>query len=390
MTTPNDPNPAPDSGLLSEAQLLDWIDGHLSPQEEARLAALSGRIGLSRRIEQMRANKRALTRAGQAAAPAELHDRVIAALEREALLDAPVETPDSIPISTVVFERERTRSRWMHSAAAPLAFAAGLALLVTGAAYWVIASRPPAQHSKLNGPLAINDAPAEPIASPSAPTADATNTMMAAAPAATMEHAPDAGIPGFASEPAPTTMTLASSRKPIDDARALELAREGRLVMRVVADNVKVLGDVERDTTRPTRQREWRLSKDVPAVVAQAVAPSSTPFGFGSRDEFAFASRDALSMLGPKAALNWPAMAMIDRAARVKGTYLADVPVRESTLRAMKSVFADRLNARVIFEELDAPVHTPPRLDAESALWWTRPSARWTDRVSIPVVVEQR
>lgn len=386
MTASKDPNPAPDSGLLSEGQLLDWIDGCLSPEEEARLAALSGRIGLSRRIEEMRANKRALTRAGDAAAPAELHDRVLAALERESLFDAPVEAPEAIPISTVVVERERPRSRWMHSAGAPLAFAAGLALLVSGAAYWVVVSRP-APVSKTGGGVALKSDEADALRPPEERREAQPAMEIASAPV--MEHAPDADLPSLGPATAPT-ITLAAKRKPIDDARALELAREGRLVMRVVADNVKVLADLEHDAARPTSQREWKLSAEVPASVVAAVAPRNVPFGLGTREEFAFASKDALSMIGPRAALTWPVTAMADRGARVKGTYFAEVPVRESTLRAVKSVFADRLNARVVFEELDEPVRAPARLDTDSALWWTRPSSRWTERVSIPVVVEQR
>jgi hypothetical protein len=74
----------------------------------------------------------------------------------------------------------------------------------------------------------------------------------------------------------------------------------------------------------------------------------------------------------------------------VKGTYLADVPARESTLRAVKALLADKLDAKIVFEELGEAVKLPQRLDADSALWWTRPTAKWTQRVSIPVVVEQR
>lgn len=383
MTKARDNNPEPDPGLLSEEQILDWIDGRVSPQDASRLAAMSGRAGLEQRVAQMRANKRALVALGNVSAPRDVHDRVLAALEREALVREG--ESDAIPISTVVFEDEPRRRSWLHSAGAPLALAAGLLLLVSGGVYWIATANK--RPGPVPGPIAMKADQGDPVIENPGPV-DEPPTMIAMTAEATPAHVPDAGVAGIV-EDQPAIM-LAAHSAPIDDTRALELARQGRLVMRVVATNTKGLASLERDVSRPQSGREWKLDSKVSATLAQAVTPKNVPFGLGSRDEFAYASADAMSMLGPKAAFTWPLTAMTDRASRVKGTYLADVPARESTLRAVKALLADKLDAKIVFEELGEAVKLPQRLDADSALWWTRPTAKWTQRVSIPVVVEQR
>ncbi|MFZ4574273.1 MAG: hypothetical protein ACOYN0_07730 [Phycisphaerales bacterium] len=385
MTTGDD-NPRPDRGPVTEEQLLDWIDGRLSAEDGRRLAEASGRPGLELRVAQMRANKRAMAALGAVRAPADVQARVIAALEREALVRG--QAPDPIPISSVIFETESRPSRWMHSPRVPLALAAGLLLAGSVGLYLMTTSRRPS--SPVPGPIASStdatesrEGGATPFASSPVPDPDVIEQAVRVA------HAPDADVPGFVDAEPPRTLA-ASRPRPVDETRAIELAREGRLVMRVVAADTKQLASLTSDARRSRPGREWRLDSAVPPALARAVAPANVPFGLGSRAEFANASADAVRLLGPRAMLTWPVAAMSDRASRVEGTYLAEVPMQESALRALTSLFAERLDAKVVFEELASPVAIPARLDAETALWWTRPSGRWRERVSIPIVVERK
>jgi hypothetical protein len=58
MPTPPD-NPG-NARPLSEEQILDWVEGRVDGEAVSRLAAASGRAGLSERVVQMQANRRAL------------------------------------------------------------------------------------------------------------------------------------------------------------------------------------------------------------------------------------------------------------------------------------------------------------------------------------------
>lgn len=370
----------PDPELLSEEQILDWIEGRLTPEEEARLSSRSGRAGLDQRVAQMKAHRRILAAAGTVAAPPELHQRVMSALERELLLTDERQATGAIPISSVVVVRSSrdARSRWRY--AAPLAFAASLTLLVGGVGYWnwVTSRGGSPSLGGGQGPIALEAA---------------TDQASDAAGASLAKGEPE-GVPVPAKESVPSAATHAvlAAHRPavIDEKRAIALAQEGRLVMRVLSDDLSGLTGLEQETTRKTSRREWRLNTQVDESLAMAVRPRNIPFGLGSPQEFTHASEAALSLLGPKAMLSWPKPALIDRASRVRATYVADVPMRENTLKAVRAVFADRLDAKVVFEELAEPVETARRLDVESSLWWTQPANRWVKRVSVPIVVEAR
>jgi hypothetical protein len=65
-------------------------------------------------------------------------------------------------------------------------------------------------------------------------------------------------------------------------------------------------------------------------------------------------------------------------------------PCSASALEAFKAVVQSQLRARVVFEESAQALSVPCQAAPEQVLWWTRPSAEWTSRASVPVIVEQR
>lgn len=191
--------------ILSEEELLEWVEGRLSPTAAASMAAVSGRRGLSARVSQMQANRRVMASLPMEIAPADLTERVIQALERETLLalsgDVPSEAT-SIPISTYQDSRSsrngRRGGRRSSSQAgvsrsaswqAPLAIAAGLALLISGVSYFgYITLRDKNADARFGntgvGPIAIgstnegslNGDQSMPLADVSRRTSDAKNT----------------------------------------------------------------------------------------------------------------------------------------------------------------------------------------------------------------------
>jgi len=87
---------------------------------------------------------------------------------------------------------------------------------------------------------------------------------------------------------------------------------------------------------------------------------------------------------------SWTAAYAVDRASKVRGTFIAELPAKQAVLNAVRSVFADKLDASVVFEELAEAIPSSGAVDAAAALWWTRPSSQWVQSVQIPVVVEER
>ncbi len=359
---PGDPTPPP----LNEEHMLEWIEGRLSRIEESNRAAAS-RAGVADRVRQMQANRRALQSLADERAPAQLMDRVMAALERETLLgltqgeDVSDHPPISIATNTV------SRNRRFERMAPGLALAAGLALLVGGAAYW--------------GSILIKPSPrpGPAIADNSAAPADTTTTRTAeAVPAPVM---PELTQPGPV-EPA-TTAILAAA--PLTDDRILQLAREGRLVIHVRARDIGRLAQIEAMTDLAPG-RTWRISHDVPTEVATALQPAPMQPLDPRQHEPMIAGAD-----GPiRRTIDWTPTLPLLEFQPVRETYLVDFPDSQRSLASLKSALADNLRAEVVFEELPEPLALPRTEDDNALLWWTLPPTSWTQRVTAPVIIQSR
>lgn len=375
-------NPAPQKpphGIIDEGQLLDWIDGGLSPEDQATLEASSGRSGLRSRVAQMQANARALRALAEEKAPPGLRERVLAALERDALVamerDGKSDAPPPISFSDHVATRDS--ARWSKRGPA-FALAAGLLLLVGGAVYWSVLLFDHAKPTpRRDGPLAKGTTPAEVEPGPMA-----------------ILTQPDAPIPettisGRPESAAPTTLAAAfmgPPRPPMTSQRAMELAGEGRLAVRIFSDNTRGLRQVEAAGAGKSG-RDWRLSKTLPPAVTLALAgvPNNTG-GPLMASAHAPAATLIAPLLGPNAAFSMPTID--DPLRRVRGAYVLEVPADTESFERVEALFADSLQGRVELEELAEPVQLAPA-SPERVVWWTQAPTEWVPRVSIPVIVER-
>jgi hypothetical protein len=393
--------------------LLDWIDGKLSPSEQAKLEQASGRAGLSERIAQMQAQRLILRSLPEEEAPVDLLDRVLNTLERDQLVGG--EMPRHV--DDVIIGR-RVRSRF-----AGLAVAAGVTLLLGGGVYLASVALRPATPA-VPGPIAMNTTP------PLLPAERAQAKQSELAQAGTMQKseadaAPAAGsdVEGLRSPPrgamakgaAPTPPALSDSAiasevaisEPatpeltplVSPERAATLANEGRLVIRVMASDTRGLSNIELAGKTNTK---WRLRKDVPAAVAAAVLPTGPKADSGPDDSslgLAMASADtrreaAAAVLSPYVGLrpnfDWTPPNPNDPLTKVRGTYLLEIPAEVGSLQSLKKLFADRLHAGVVFEELPPALAVAPPSTPDTVMWWTMGPDHWSPRASVPVVVEQR
>jgi hypothetical protein len=374
--TNNSPTPPP----LDESAMLGWIEGRLSKFEEADLAKRS-RPGTVERVQQMQANRRALQSVREERAPAELMDRVLAALEREALVGLAngQDVYEHPPISIATATKTKKSAGWAQRHAPALALAAGIALLIAGGIYWSSLLYKPGK----SGGLAKNTQTPEPATEASKPTAVASKDEPAdTANAGAINPNATATEPDKVAEAAPANPALTPGR-------VLALAREGRLVMRVSARDLSKLAQLEGPVTY---ERTWRLSKDVPPTVIAAITPKPPAVGATPNGPVIAAATPTrvTPLIGPAAAMKWTMEAAADPASRIRATYLIDLPNTTKDLDHIKLLFKDRLNANVSFEELDGAVQTPKVEDPDTLLWWTLPPEKWVERVTVPVVVEAR
>lgn len=386
--TPRDSQP--DNRPLDEAHLLDWIDGKLSPAEQSRLEQASGRAGLSDRIAQMQSQRRVLQRLPEEAAPADLMDRVLATLEREQLVGGGMPRM----VDDVVI-RGGSRSLF-----ARFAVAASVALLLGGGLYLAsVASRP----ASTPGPVAKTSESA-PLAEANAPARVEETQALAKA-----ESEPDAAIASRAANASDGASGVQLAQvsdalpepSPLDITtdRAAALASQGRLVMRVLASDTRGLTALEQAGKTNAR---WRLRKDVPAAVAAAVLPTGPKADIGPGLEnqgpmmaSAEMRRDAAAAVlapyvGLRSSFDYTPPNPADPLARVRGTYLLEVPAEVGSLESLKKLFADRLRAGVTFEELPPALAVEPPATPETVMWWTLGPDHWSPRASVPVVVQQR
>jgi hypothetical protein len=373
-TTNNSPTPPP----LDEAAMLAWIEGRLSKIEESKLA-MQARPGTTERIQQMQANRRALQSVRDERAPAELMDRVLAALERDALvgLSNGQDLSDHPPISIAPAIKEKEGASWTTRHAPALALAAGIALLLTGVAYWgslLFKSGKTQQLAQNTAPLVQPGSPGEHLLA----KGDAPNTTESNQP----EISNDARVADIV-QPAPT----------MTPGRMLALAREGRLVMRVQSRDLANLPEIAA-IENSKMDRTWRLTSKVPDQVVAAITPKPAPLVGPLPEQPMTLAGTKDQATPPTPTLGAPSAKRSiepeDPASRVKAKFLIDLPNTEKALNQIKLVFADRLKAGVVFEELDKPVKLPEAQDPETLLWWTLPPAQWVEHVTVPVVVEAK
>lgn len=470
----------PSGVILSEEELLDWVDGKVSAQAGEALAAASGRRGLASRVSQMQANRRVLQSLPIEAAPADLAERVVQALEREALLalsTASAASDAPIPISTYVSPRQRTARApaWQP----PAAIAAGLLLLIGGVSYGTYLAMRPTEPERLlamgdgtdgpNGPGGPNAAGGGAMAAgssrsgmplvPGDPTVmdgggvgaaldragaidraggDPTSTTVASGHEQGTGDAGHAGSPGAPTGPLVARgvgepggeggmpeigldtdvppMVLAESAAPasapglglavaepeeIDAERALVLAREGRLAVRVRSASTRGLALLEEPVGRvwtlsPGMDEGVRESLEAQrrrayaGVLALAAGDDAGP-AMASADVDRDRARLAMLMFGSIGPMAMQPPTALVVAPPPSLAYTADLPDGTPALMSLRASLATRLGARVDFVEVEtplAPLGSSASDAAARTLWWTQPTPFWTARVRVPVLIE--
>jgi hypothetical protein len=411
MTT----NPSNPRQPVSEDALVDWIDGSLSPQDVRRLAAESGRADLHDRIGQMQRHRDVLRSLGDTQgslrAPTDMHARVMATLERDSLVGhesveqelraleraAPA---DTAPVANLrLVQGEGSTSHWTKRAPS-LALAAGLLLLVTGGAYWTMqmlrsASPKMADPSKTIAMADANKPVAAESTAPAGADAAATSMMIASNDATQATEAAGARMNV-------TTMAAGPVAREVTIEEAVALAREGRLAIRVTARDLRGLSRLEQDGATRRGNQSWQLSRDVPPAVLAAALPATSEasrafvraaHALGSSTETGTAMFSTASLIspliGPGATVTSFAPSVIATGPALSASYLLDVPQTERAFDAVRAVLRDRLKGEVVFAELPDAMPAATKADAQSALWWTKPSSQWSPRVTVPVLVER-
>lgn len=398
--SPDSSNPRP----LTEDQLADWVDGSLSDAQVQALIDASGRSDLPQRMAQMQRHKVLLATTLPERAPRDLHDRVLAALERDMLLGAveaerssATETP--APQLKLVGEGparvERVASRWMPR----MAMAAGLLLVVGGVSFFVVkaislSSRPLVKNQIAQGP--------QPAPTETNTTNPASGTQIAIAEKT--ETAPLAAGDTPSASTADAASTLASSARiesasasleprvdlkgvPLD--RAAQLAAEGRLAIRVVTEDTRGLAAFEQAGAAPLNSpnRPWRVTKQVPAQIVASVLPSVLPRASGMNDPRILAAE----MVAPMAGLAMHPLLASTQAdpafSRVRASYLVSVPASEAGLDVLRTALRSRLKGAVEFFELPEAVQAPSADTSRDLLWWTQSPSQWTPRATVPTVI---
>ncbi len=428
---PDQPTPA--QGLngaagISEQLLIDLIeDQPIAEADRARIgAALLADPALSRMVAEMRADRVGLVELGHIKAPAGLLDGVEAMLERQALLGLATSevsaVPASIPISQYQPAANRTdRAVTVRRIGYGLALAAGLAIVAT-VSFWAV--RKPASPvvrdiTRENGKKAapnVNPNTVTPAIVPGG-----SNDSIAinnAAPVDTINPTIEIATPGPTNvgktdpevnpvDPVPTIAEATPVKlpfgMPLD--RALDLAREGRLLVRVKAKSIDAATtqlDRMKDRSASAAGSGGRLialaapqaaelagvvrrEHDRAIEIARALTPFSpvppffanqngTPNPFANRDPHAFSPKPATTVIDAAPALG-------------PSAYALDVPADERALRRLLKRLPAGGDIAVELTEVTSEIVLAVPPDASTILWWTS-TGTWTGTLSVPVVVE--
>ncbi len=354
---------------VGEETLLDWVEGRLDAPRIASLSQGPRGARLAATVRAMQADRASLAALPAIAAPIDFSEGVLARLDREALaaLTQGPAVEDHPPISIEAYRPRRAAPVWLPRAA----MAAGFLLLVGGAGlfvaqtYGLFATRP-AEH----GMVAMNDQPESTFLPQPGQTRGDTHIALGSDPSA------EAFAAGAATEFATVDATAQT-------ARLLAQAREGRLVIRVVArERGERVANVPPHTI-VSRDGAWRLEDRVQADVLDAVRPIMHE-SRARRDEISQAMRSIASSRTAPA----PQLAKQERSVSDEAFVLdlnATPEAFESACRALR----ERLGADLVFDTLPEPLPASLPADVSDLAWWNQPADHWSLRVSIPLVVER-
>ncbi len=350
---------------------------------------------LARLLHLMRADRVALTGLAEAAAPANIVSRVEAELDREALAalaGAERGTVAPLAISRVEYTRPSIITRLNSRQWSAVAAAAGLALIAGVVFFSIRASfKPPAP-----GPSGAGHTGTPEVVTIDIPPAPLT---VEDALARGLNPSPDAATPA----PAPEVIaSLPIGPRPefgLPLDRALALAAEGRLVVRVrsLNDEARALQHVSKHGLRtpltPATDPGLRLALGVQPTAPVAVpSPAIQPAPALASDGHSAPPRPPAPPAPPSPSTTEPAWRLLD------ATYAAPFA---PTKAALRKLLADLRHGQFAVELIEVPAFAaiggggggaatkPIEPDPDALLWWTR-AATWNPPMTVPVVIEVR
>lgn len=399
---PSNPNP------ITEADLIGWVEGTLPAARDRMLRAeLTRNPALALRLQAMTQDRAILTSIPDEPAPAALLAAVQEAIERQTLFaDAPALKIDR-------------PSRWSRWALRPnMAMAAGVALVITGGVYWamVFSNASPVVRNMPShdvpsvavGPTTQNP---EPRNAANGGSSGVTEIAPVLASDTTGELLPMQG--DFAYSGSDTqTLALAEAvmkaesgppRRPLDARtaelrRALELAEQGRLVIRVrTPAGTRVAGKMDALAASASRRdpvRAWRVEGDVPPALLASLTNAGPMTSLEERTVTAsptLASSEPQDV-GRQAGVTVPTRVVRDTLPAVSSpaaACMAEFRPTAPTLQALVAALSQKLGGEVILSEASSPQPiTSDPADASSVVWWTQPPGTWGKWITVPVVVE--
>jgi hypothetical protein len=196
----------------------------------------------------------------------------------------------------------------------------------------------------------------------------------------------------------PDRTVTAKSAPAMSNEDLLAAASEGRLVLRVRADDqaAKTRVDAMNANARTIRidALDILTSTNVTRELAGAIAsrsrpvPPVMPVHIPQPAPLAGPGTETVKPTGPVIPPDAPAPAHVDPAPELSPkAYLALVPAAAESLESLRR----RMGTDAVQAEwyvLPRGVRFDPPTDAQSILWWTAPPAAWSSRFSVPVVVQ--
>jgi hypothetical protein len=414
---PSGPHNVPSPGLPDEADLLAWVEGEaLSPEANAAVArALLADPALARRLELMRRDREVLCSLPRERAPRDLVAGVEAALqpvlERELLLGLQSAEPaESVPVVSMVRPEKRGifQTFLADRAGRRMALAASLLLLIGGATWWAAVSFT-GKPSPIK-PIALNDGSrAKSLSADSPPDAIMTGTEASAALATAEATAPEAtpmvasAVESAAAKEEEAASRVASVeelvgpvRTAMDAALAAELARERKLVVRVVSREAalaprRVCDRVRKELNSPAIKLaaevppELTVALDVRPLDVPRLSPAAVP------EPPAFAGLESVTpFIGPPA----PREAIVIEETEPQPLYVVQARLDAATMTQLRTSLERAGRDEVVFEERYEPLPLSPGgapvLTPQAVLWWSNPPAGWTSWGEVPVVIEPK
>lgn len=387
--TPADDQPRPTTGKslglpagLTEADMIDLVDGKLAAdREQAVLSALKAEPKLALLVRQMRGDEAGLAMLRDVRVPTDLGDRIESALQTQALRDLAAQeaqAPAEAVMASVVTVREASEggawrilleSAWPRrlATAASIAIVAGVGYLGYNE-YQRSLQRPGLGITTTGGAAPIVPEPVNP-----------TSIEIAADPAKE-PTTPDG----------PTPDTAVAAAEAMTPERAIELARQGRLVIsvRLPSAGSDAMKRVESIARAAGREGGWRPMpmNQLPPAYAGLMTPSievpQSPLPNGPGQPTL--TSDGQAGPGPSATpqLSTP------RRPVVVAIYAVELAPRGAMLTGLLDALSPGRPEGAVFRVVDAPMLPAAPVSPEDVLWWQNPPASWGLKVRVPVVVE--